>query len=226
MKYAGFLIDIDDTIYDYNFSNDCALSSVIEFCMMRFGLEPAAVIDAYAQAREKVHMTLVYTGSSHNRLLYIEKMLESFGINPLQHGLDIYNIYWDNFLQSMSIYPFVEEFFTRFGENICLVTDLTSHIQYRKLRQLRLSDKVRHIVSSEAVGHEKPHPFIFMQALEKLNLQSHQVCMIGDNFEKDVLGARNVGIDAIWINMKGKQVDYHDTGIKEVDLFQSIKDIL
>ncbi|MDP8162380.1 HAD family hydrolase [Pasteurella skyensis] len=223
MKYKGFLLDIDDTIYDYTSANKIALDNVVQFCKIKFNLDETTVINAYMQARNKTHFILQGTGSSHNRLLYIQKMLEDLGVNPLRYGLQIYNIYWDTFLENMQIFPFVDEFFDKFGEQICFVTDLTSHIQFRKIQQLGLTDKVRYIVTSEATGHEKPHPFMFLQGLQKLNLPMEQVCMIGDSFEKDILGARNVGLDGFWLNLANKKREYSDKGIIEIHAFSDLK---
>ena len=43
---------------------------------------------------------------------------------------------------------------------------------------------------------EKPDLRIFSSALAKLNIKKDQVIMIGDNHEKDIMGARQYGINA------------------------------
>lgn len=127
MKYNGFLLDIDDTIYDYTSANKIALESMVEFCHMKFNIDKQIIEDSYAKARKKNHLILHGTGASHNRLLYIQYMLENLGIDPLSNVLEIYNIYWDTFLENMQIFPYVEEFFDKYGKKTCFVTDLTSH---------------------------------------------------------------------------------------------------
>ena len=59
---------------------------------------------------------------------------------------------------------------------------------------------LNHLVTSEEAGCEKPGQNIFRLALEKLNLEANEVCMIGDNFDKDIIGASNVSIQSIWLN--------------------------
>jgi len=50
------------------------------------------------------------------------------------------------------------------------------------------------------VGVAKPHPEIYIEALSKAKANPEDCLMIGDNIINDVLGAMNMGIDAIWFN--------------------------
>ena len=44
----------------------------------------------------------------------------------------------------------------------------------------------------------KPHPKMFELTRDLLNLPAHQILHVGDNLEKDVMGARNVGYATAW----------------------------
>jgi putative hydrolase of the HAD superfamily len=154
--------------------------------------------------------------SSHNRLLYFQRMLEMLDLNPLQHAMTLYNTYWDTFLDNMQVYEGVQELLTRYSGKICFLTDLTVHIQYRKVEALNLLAYSSKIVTSEEAGREKPHPYMFMLGLQKLNMSGNEVCMIGDNFKKDIKGASNLGIPSIWINHKQVQESYDAELVTEV----------
>ena len=52
-------------------------------------------------------------------------------------------------------------------------------------------------VTSFEVGLDKPHPLIFRKALEKAGVQASEALFVGDQYEQDVIGARNVGINPI-----------------------------
>lgn len=54
--------------------------------------------------------------------------------------------------------------------------------------------------SSAAAGVAKPEPLIFQQALEMANVQAHEMVYIGDDPEKDVIGANRAGLRTIWFN--------------------------
>jgi len=46
----------------------------------------------------------------------------------------------------------------------------------------------------------KPHKNIFQNAVDKCNIKNNEVIHIGDNYKANVVGARNVGMDVVWIN--------------------------
>jgi len=56
------------------------------------------------------------------------------------------------------------------------------------------------IIDSAIVGVEKPDERIFAMALEKLQLPGSACVYIGDNYDNDVLGARNAGLSPLLID--------------------------
>lgn len=226
MRYKAILLDIDNTLYDYNITHAFAISKVLEYCMKELNLSKDEVNSAYEKARKQIHIELCETAASHNRLLYFQRMSEILGVNPMQYAHEIYNVYWDSFLQVIKPFDGIYELLEKYKNKICLVTDLTAHIQYRKIKKLGLENYCDKLVTSEEAGHEKPHPYMFMMALQKLDLRPDEVCMIGDSFKKDVLGATNLGIAAIWFNHEEKQESYDDKLIAEVKSFKQMIELL
>lgn len=55
------------------------------------------------------------------------------------------------------------------------------------------------VLSSSAIGKRKPHPAIFRSALDNFNIYPNQAVMVGDNYEADILGARQLGMKTIWV---------------------------
>jgi len=55
-------------------------------------------------------------------------------------------------------------------------------------------------VTSSEVGSDKPHPEIFMAALDKANVKPEESIFIGDQYHMDIVGARGVGIKAVLID--------------------------
>lgn len=53
------------------------------------------------------------------------------------------------------------------------------------------------------IGVEKPHPAMFLHALDCLNvhpLEYGRVLMVGNNLERDIAGANALGITSVWID--------------------------
>lgn len=223
MRYKGLLLDIDNTLYDYNATHNIAKKSVLKYCQDKFNLSINDIEKAYDIARKRVHIELSETASSHNRLLYFQKMCEILMLNPLENSLVIY---WDTFLENMKPFDEIYDLLERYKNKICLVTDLTAHIQYRKIKKLELDKYCSQIITSEEAGKEKPHPYMFIQALYKLNLKPNEVCIIGDSFKKDIFGATNMNIDAIWFNHEDKKESYENKQIKEVKTMKEILELV
>ena len=223
MKYEALMLDIDNTLYDYGPVHSAALRSVISFCTDNFRLDENTITSAYGKARQQVHIELAGAAASHNRLIYFQRMCEILKFNPLLYSMEMYNVYWDNFLENLSPFSEIYDLLSQYRNKICFITDLTAHIQYRKIKKLRLERYGHIMVTSEEAGKEKPHPYIFLLALQKLGRRASEVCMIGDNFKKDICGAASVGIDAIWFNHDNQQELYNEGNIREVETFAEIR---
>jgi HAD superfamily hydrolase (TIGR01549 family) len=200
MKFKGILLDMDNTLYDYHRAHEVALNGVATYAADRLHIPPDRFRESYRSVRRSIHEALCGTAASHNRLLYFQRILERAGSNPFHHSLVLYEMYWDRFLDAIELFDGVDMFFARFsGTPICLVTDLTADVQHRKIKKLRLEDKISALVTSEEIGKEKPAPEIFSAALKKIDRAAKDVCMIGDDYARDIDGARRVGIHPFWL---------------------------
>ncbi len=59
------------------------------------------------------------------------------------------------------------------------------------------------IVSSAAFGRRKPDPGIFRFALDHFGVAAARAVMVGDTYEADIVGAKAVGMHAIWMPHRG-----------------------
>jgi putative hydrolase of the HAD superfamily len=77
------------------------------------------------------------------------------------------------------------------------------------------------IADSTNLGFVKPDSRIFQFVLEELNISSAEAIHIGDLYGSDVLGGRNAGLDAIWLNKRRIQ-RLDETHILEVKSLSEI----
>ena len=225
MAFDGILVDIDDTLYPYRPCHKQGLEAMTALAAERTGISPERIGEAYALGRKSIHRELEGTAASHNRLLYIQRMYEHLGVNPAAFALESYHCYWETFLGAMEPFEGAEAFLASLeGRKKALVTDLTAHIQYRKIEKLGLSRHFSVLVTSEEAGIEKPHPYIFLLALNKLGVAPGRAAMVGDNYHKDVLGARALGMEAFWFNHGGGSREEEDPGVTEFHTFAQLKE--
>jgi putative hydrolase of the HAD superfamily len=79
-------------------------------------------------------------------------------------------------------------------------------VQYRKLEAMGLRDLFSCIVLSEEFGIRKPDPRIFHQAALLLHMQPQECLYVGDSYINDVIGAKNAGMQACWLNRESATV--------------------
>ncbi len=85
-----------------------------------------------------------------------------------------------------------------------IITNGFEEVQHKKMKNSDLLPFFDKIITSEEVGVKKPNPKIFHYALEKSDASPEESIMIGDNFEADILGAKNVGMYTIFCKFNGE----------------------
>jgi putative hydrolase of the HAD superfamily len=55
------------------------------------------------------------------------------------------------------------------------------------------------VVVSGQLGYRKPHPRVFLALLDQLGAPKEQTAFVGDNLEADIHGARQMGLQPIWM---------------------------
>jgi len=60
------------------------------------------------------------------------------------------------------------------------------------------------VLTSAACFYRKPHPRAFEIALARWNIPPEEAAMVGDSLQADIFGARNLGMQAIWITRRAQ----------------------
>ncbi|MGB8416488.1 HAD family hydrolase [Paraburkholderia sp.] len=67
------------------------------------------------------------------------------------------------------------------------------------LRLTGCSGFFRTLLTADAFGHAKPDASIFLEAARTVGVQPEALLHVGDDFDLDVLGSLNAGLQAAWI---------------------------
>lgn len=86
----------------------------------------------------------------------------------------------------------------------------------------------RTVIDSAVEGVRKPDPAIFQLAIDRMGLRPEDVIVIGDSYQKDILPARSLGCQAIWIKGSGwdkadDDVHYEPTVTSVLQLFDMLQ---
>jgi putative hydrolase of the HAD superfamily len=109
---------------------------------------------------------------------------------------------WEVFEDVRTVLPVLREA----GLRLAVISNFDARLP-RLLADAGLADSFDAVVYSEEVGVEKPHPAIFEEVLERLELPAPRVLHVGDSRRDDVEGARAVGMQALWLTRGSRRGD-------------------
>jgi len=202
MKKA-ILFDLDNTLYDYNPAQEAGLLGAKKILKKEINLPYKKFDKLYSISKKEIYRELSGTASAHNKVLHFQRLIEKTHntVDP-RIVLQLYDAYWNNFFKKMKLREGAIKTLKELKEKglkIAIVSDLTTHIQLRKLKKLKIDKYVDILVTSEEAGSEKPHAIMFLLTLNKLDLKPSDVFFVGDDLVRDMEGANSVGIDSVLI---------------------------
>ncbi|HMT00717.1 MAG TPA: HAD family hydrolase [Candidatus Absconditabacterales bacterium] len=226
-KLKGILTDLDETLYSYNPANKAGYKALFSHIEQTENKKTIEIEHALEEAKNIVKRNCEHQGASHSRLLYIQYMVEKLlGKTDTKKIIERNKIYDTAYLEAMTPFPGMIDFLTQAKKNglkICIITDLTAEIQFKKIIRLGLEDIIDFIVTSEEAGAEKPATKNFEMGLKKCGLEKSEVCMLGDSTTTDIPGAQAAGIKKIFhkvIEKKGET-----PGAIQYETYQELKKI-
>jgi putative hydrolase of the HAD superfamily len=102
---------------------------------------------------------------------------------------------------------------------LAVVSDAPAREAWLRLCYLNFHHLFDVVVTFDDSGERKPHPGPFRKALERLGVQPEEALMVGDWAERDVVGAKQVGMKTIFARYGdtfGTQVSNADYEIDDV----------
>ncbi len=228
--YTTVLFDIDNTLLN----TEDFYAAALKFVYNKYFKSHLKFINwttfkhLYAEARAYTHSNLKNTGSSHNRLLYFQRILELTGA-PMDLGLlyKAWEDYWAFVLKYAKPYPNIIHVLRRLEQasiKTAVITDNLNIIQYKKLITNKLENLIDIVVTTEEAGKDKPAVNQYLYALNKLESSPEETIVVGNNPQTDIAGAHNSGITSILFDPKKQhpvddpypEADFKITNFKEL----------
>ena len=201
--------DLDHTLWDFDKNSMLAFKRVfkkfnidIEFESFIAIYEPINLEYWKKYREEKVTKEALRRG----RLIdAFEKFNIEYSVQTIDEMADSYieELPFDNHLFDGTL-AILDYLIVRYQLHI--ITNGFEEVQYKKLKNSGIFHYFSTITTSEEVGLKKPNPLVFNKALEKANAIPNQSVMIGDSFEADILGAKNIGMETIFYNYRNENV--------------------
>ena len=141
-----------------------------------------------------------------------EIMLDQMNLNYNNKILDDLVVSHMSSLEKSMIFPekhrIVLDYLKEKSYNLSILSNFDYSPTANKLLDIyNITHYFDYIFISDQIGWRKPSPKIFEYAIEKIGENKSDILFIGNDFERDIIGAQNSGIDSIYINLNNKYSD-------------------
>ncbi len=221
MPVKAVLFDLDNTLIDFLKMKKMSVEAAI-----------SAMIDAGLPMKKDKAMKELWDlyddyGIEYHKIFqkFLEKATGTIDWKVLASGVVAYRNVKAGFLEP---YPHVIPTLLKLkgmGFKLGVVSDAPRMKAWLRLASMKIADFFDVVVTiNDADGHAKPHPKPYKVALNKLGLEPEEVVFVGDNPNRDIKGAKKLGIKTVlakygeWTKARDRKLkpDYEINDVKEL----------
>lgn len=190
----AIIFDLDNTLVDFMKMKRDSIDAAVE-----------AMIDAGLDMPREEIKTKIYDIYEAEGIEY-QKIFDQFltselgGIDPKIHaaGIVAYRKARDAALVTYSHVDYTLIELAKRGIRLAVISDAPKLQAWLRLCQLKLHHLFDCVVTFEDTGELKPNPAPFLRTLQSLGVEPSEVLMVGDWPERDVVGAKRLGIRTVF----------------------------
>lgn len=202
-------IDLDDTIWDFTANSKVAMRKVYA----KYGFESQCPYERFIECYLR-HNSELWTLYHHGRITKDFLISERFRVAFDECGIDVGGedvpIRFNNdYLETIVLCDKVVDGAQHLLEHlkrrgpVYVLSNGFVNLQYRKLRSCGLDGYIDRLVLSDDINVTKPDRRLFDYALQVVGGQADSTVMIGDNYDADILGAKNAGWHTVYFDRSG-----------------------
>jgi HAD superfamily hydrolase (TIGR01549 family) len=199
MFFESVILDLDNTLYDYDVCHNTAIDKVLKDISTLKKIPLKEIRNLYDRAKKAIKSEINETASAHNKFLYFKKMSECIELDVLQTDKKYWKLFYKNMVLREGALDFLR-FLKSKNIKIHILTDFLAKPQYIKLKKLKISSYIKTITTSEEIGAEKPSSKTFFYCIERIKTPISKILFIGDDLNRDITGSIKRGIFPIWLN--------------------------
>ena len=205
-KYKHIFFDLDHTLWDFERNAEETKREMFEILNLKDrGIDNYEIFRAEYIGINQALWALYRENKIEKDELNFRRFYDTlclFGIDDIKLGEAMAEAFIEGITTKTYLFPFTRELldylFPKYPLHI--ITNGFDEVQFGKLKNSDLGKYFTQIITSEEAGSKKPDPEIFHFALQKAGADAAESLMIGDDLEVDMAGARQLGIDQIYVN--------------------------
>lgn len=190
----AIIFDLDNTLVDFMTMKDRAIDAAVH-AMVDSGLHMTQ-----AQAKDKINAIYKREGIEYQQVFdeFLKSEYGNIDNKIISAGIVAYRTAREAALKPYpKVFPTLIELI-RMGIKLAIVSDAPSNEAWLRLSYLNFHHLFDVIITYDESREKKPSPAPFNLALSKLNLSAKECLMIGDWAERDVVGAKAVGMKTVF----------------------------
>lgn len=207
------LFDLDDTLHDDTTAFRTAAEEVAHEVAAEHDIDAAALKAAYVAEAEgfwkRLSADQLRTRLSKVRAQLWLAALRTVGLDDAtlaERSANNYHLYRKKHLQ---LFPgaldLLQTLHAR-GIKLGILTNGIAETHHEKIKLLELAERFDAIFLADEVGMVKPDPLLFAHACRELHAPPSASAMVGDRYDRDIIGALEAGLYTIWINVRNETV--------------------
>ncbi|APZ45079.1 noncanonical pyrimidine nucleotidase, YjjG family [Polaribacter reichenbachii] len=226
-KIKHIFFDLDHTLWDFEKNSELALQKV--FKKQNISLNLDTFLEVYKPINLEFWRLFRSDKVTKSELRYgrLKKTFDALNYTISDDVIDTIGIEYIEFLPHFN-YLFDGTFeildYLKDKYKLHIITNGFQEVQLKKMESSKIIHYFDAIITSESVGVKKPNSEVFTYSLNLANAKSENSLMIGDSVEADILGALNVGMQALHCNFDN--VDIKSQNFKSVTSLLEIKQYL
>ena len=220
--YKYLLIDLDGTLLDFKMGEKEAFIETLNKCGYK------NISDEICNEFSKINEYYFNEYAKNNMtrdMFHYKRFNDIFKELDIKYDpMDADKIYVESLKYQAQLFPDILDTLDFLSKKYTLyiASNGINEIQEKRLLKANILSYFKEVFASEAIGFNKPKKEFFEYIIKKIgdtNLDSY--LMIGDRFDTDILGAKNVCIKSILINRDNNLVN-HEIEIKRFDELKKI----
>ncbi len=226
-KYKHIFLDLDRTLWDFEKSAAQTFEEIFDkYQLQTKGVPTVEAFTATYKKHNDILWAMYRDGEIIKEVLSVKRWfltMEEFGILDGELAAFIAEDYITLSPLKVNLFPYTHEilFYLKEKYTLHLITNGFEEVQQVKIDASDLRKYFTEIITSEMAGYKKPNPRIFEFAMDKAGAVAKESMMIGDDLRVDILGAKGVDIDQIYVNFEAEphseEISFEINHLKEIE---------
>ena len=202
-KIKHIFFDLDHTLWDFETNSNLTFQKIFKECQVDLSVEKFMV--HYTPINHQYWKMYRENKIEQEELRYY-RLKDTFQAVDIDASDELVNLLSERYILNLSnqtaLLPYTKEILTylKGKYELHIITNGFNQIQYKKLKNSAIDNYFKTVTTAEEVTYKKPHPKVFYHALNKAQADKKESLMIGDNLEADIIGAVQIGMQAIHLS--------------------------